>query len=84
MAEKEKLMVILSMCLETAPHLIAGVSSPLMSHPSPFLFSRPRLAGWLARLFGGLLTSLAPPLHWLVSFLSPPAHSQMYVLSQRV
>lgn len=47
MAEKQKLVVILNVYLETAPHLVAGVGSPLMNYLLPLLvFSSS--SGWLA------------------------------------
>lgn len=49
-AKKQKLVVILNMCLESVPHLVVGVGSPLMSHPSPilfFFFFSSSLVGWL-------------------------------------
>lgn len=47
----------------------------------PTLVSTP---GWLAPLVWRLTASLTHSHYWLVSFLYQPAHSQMYVLSQRV
>lgn len=49
MAEKQKLMVILNVYLETAPHLDAGVGCPLRNYLLPVLvFSS--LSVWLASL----------------------------------
>lgn len=45
-AKQQKLVVILNMCLESVPHLVVGVGSPLMSHPSPIFFFL--IPGWLA------------------------------------